>query len=321
VAKFLQRAFWLALISVVLAPPASSEPTLVATLPLGAPAIGLAMSPRTHRVYIVDTAGGLHIVDGAAQRVLGTVAVGGLPSAVAVDPRTDKVYVGQADATAAALSVVPGAGGTAAPALPAGRTVAALAVHPIGARLFVGDAMAPEVVMLDTAKDTVLGVIRVSGPVLALGVNQSANRLYASVSGAQQGVDVVDLATMALTHVPLPEGPPRYLVIDPHNDRVYGDRAAPPLLLAVAGPEVTAAGTLSLAAPALGLSLDSQNGRVYVCHGELRQMTVVDGPAMTPVATPAMTDRYEAIVVDPQLKPAQIYLAGPSGTLAIMSDP
>jgi hypothetical protein len=315
-----RRIFCGAVIGVLFAPAALADPMLVATLSLGAPAIGIAMSPRTHRVYVADAVGGLHIVDGAARQVLGTVAVGGRPSAVAVDPRTDKVYVAQADATAPAVSVVPGAGGTASPALPAGRTVAALAVHPIGARLFVGDAVAPEVVMLDTAKDTVLGVIRVSGPVLALGVNQSANRLYASVSGAQQGVDVVDLAAMALTHVPLPEGPPRHLVVDPHNDRVYGDQAAPPLLLAIAGPQVTAAGTMPLAAPAMGLGFDSQNGRVYVCHGELRQMTVVDGSAMTPLASPAMTDRYEAIVVDPQLKPAQIYLAGPSGSLAIMAD-
>jgi DNA-binding beta-propeller fold protein YncE len=320
VSAIFYRFLWTALLGAVLAPAISAEPVLVATLPVGPQPVGVAMSPRSHRAYVADSSGAVFIVDGAALRLMGTVALGGRPSAVAVDPRTDKIYVGQADAASPALSVIPGAGGTASPVLPSGRAVAALAVHPVGARLFVGDAAAPEVVMLDTTRDAVLGVIHVSGPVLALGVNQSTNRLYVSVSGAQQGVDVVELGTMALTHVPLPDGPPRRLVVDPHNDRVYGDRAQPPLLLAMTGPQAMEAGSMPLTGPAMGLGLDSQTGRVYVCHGELRQLTVVDGPAMTPLTTPAMTDRYEAIVVDPQLKPAQIYLVGPSGMLAIMRD-
>jgi hypothetical protein len=91
--------------------------------------------------------------------------------------------------------------------------------------------------------------------------------------------------------------------------------------MAMAGPAASPAGALSLPAAATGLALDSQTGRVYASHGELRQMTVVDGPAMMPLASAQMADRYEAIVVNPQMKPAQIYLASPSGTLAIMIDP
>jgi len=91
--------------------------------------------------------------------------------------------------------------------------------------------------------------------------------------------------------------------------------------MAMSGPAASPAGALPLPAAATGLALDSQTGRVYASHGELRQMTVVDGPAMQPLPGAQMADRYESIVVDPQMKPAQIYLASPSGILAIMTDP
>jgi DNA-binding beta-propeller fold protein YncE len=240
---------------------------------------------------------------------------------VAVNARTDRVYVSQADVTAPALAVVSGTGDAVRPVLPAGRAISALAVHPIGARVFAGDAAAAEVVMLDAEDDTLLGVIPVSGPVVALAVNQSANRLYASVSGGQPGVDIIELGGMTRKHVPFPEGPPRHLVVDPHNDRLYAGRAEPPLLMAMAGPEAASAGVMPLPAAAMGLGLDTQTGRLYVSHGELRQMTVVDGASMKPLATATMPDRYEAIAVDPQSKPAQIYLASPTGVLAIMTDP
>jgi YVTN family beta-propeller protein len=314
------RVLWVGLLS-ALVPAAWASPTLVATLPVGPRPVGVAMNPRTHRVYVADASGALFIIDGSARKVLGTVSVGGQPSAVAVDPRTNRVYLAQADPSAPALSALPGEGGAAAAVLPAGRSVSALAVHPVGARLFVGDAAAPEVVMLNAAEDTVLQVISVSGPVVALAVDQSANRLYVSVGGERPGVDVIDLASMALAHRPLPGGAPRHLIVDPHNDRLYADCAEPPLLLAMAGPAASPAGALPLPAAAMGLALDSQTGRVYASHGELRQMTVVDGPAMKPLPRAEMADHYEAIVVDPQMKPAQIYLASPSGTLAIMTDP
>jgi DNA-binding beta-propeller fold protein YncE len=294
---------------------------LVATLPIGPQPVGVAMNPRTHRVYVADGSGVLQIIDGSARRVLGTVAVGGHPSAVAADGRTDRVWVAQSDVTAPAVSVLSGAGEGVRAILPAGRAISALAVHPIGARVFAGDAAAPEVVMLNAADDTVLGVIPVSGPVVALAVNQSANRLYASVGGAQPGVDVIELGSMARKHLPFPDGAPRHLVVDPHNDRLYAHRLQPPLLQAMAGPEASSAGELSLPGAAMGLGLDTLTGRLYVSHGELRQMTVVDGASMKPLATAAMGDRYEAVAVDPQSSPAQIYLASPSGTLAIMTDP
>jgi hypothetical protein len=91
--------------------------------------------------------------------------------------------------------------------------------------------------------------------------------------------------------------------------------------MAMSGPAASPAGAVSLPAAAMGLALDSQTGRVYASHGEIRQMTVVDGPAMEPLASAQMADRYEAIEVDPQMKPAQIYLASPSGSPAIMIYP
>jgi hypothetical protein len=315
------RLLGTAVLFAVVASAAWASPTLVATLAVGPRPVGVAMNPRTHRVYVADASGVLHVVDGGARQVLGTVAVGGRPSAVAVNPRTDRVYVAQADVAAPALSVVPGAGGDARPVLPAGRSVSAVAVNPIGARVFVGDAGAAEVVMLNAANDTVISVIRVSGPVLALAVSQTANRLYASVGGERPGVDVINLAEMALSHVPFPQGAPRHLAVDPHTDRLYADRAEPPLLLAMAGIEATSAGSMPLPAPALGMGLDTVRERLYLSHGDLRQMTVADGASMKLLADAAMTDRYEAIAVDPQLKPAQIYLTSPSGTLAIMTDP
>ncbi len=315
------RVLWAVLVGSLVAPAVSAGPTLVATLPIGPMPVGVAMSPRTHRVYVADGSGVVYLVDGGARQLLGTVAVGGRPSAVAVDPRTDKVYVGQSEATMPALSVMPGTGGKATPVLPSGRTVAALAVHPIGARLFVGDAAAAEVVMLNAADDTVLRVIPVSGPVVALAVNQSANRLYVSVSGDRAGIDVINLGSMALAHLALPGGAPPHVIVDPHNNRLYADRVQPPSLLAMAGAAASDAGTVSLPAAAMGLALDSQTGRVYASHGEVRQMTVVDGPSISLLTSAEMTDRFTAIVVDPQMNPAQIYLAGPSGTLAIMTDP
>ena len=98
--------------------------------------MGLALDPRTHRVYLADGASGAIVVlAGDPPAVRATLTVGGTPAHLAVDARAGRLYV--TDGAADTLAVLDAATGTVRATVPLGIRPADLAVDPATGRVFV----------------------------------------------------------------------------------------------------------------------------------------------------------------------------------------
>jgi YVTN family beta-propeller protein len=92
---------------------------IVAALPLGAGAVGVALSPNTNRVYVVDRDDDVVLVfDTNTRALIATIAVGDRPVGVAVTEDGSRVYV--ANQTSDTVSVINGATNAVIATIPVG---------------------------------------------------------------------------------------------------------------------------------------------------------------------------------------------------------
>ncbi len=70
--------------------------TIVATVPVGAGAYGVAVNPAGTRVYVSNPGSkDVSVIDTSTNAVVATVPVGGRPEGVTVNPAGTRVYVAE----------------------------------------------------------------------------------------------------------------------------------------------------------------------------------------------------------------------------------
>ena len=132
---------------------ASAQPAVITqTILVGSGPNGVAISPMTGRIYVADgnddTVSVINgrkdtvtsTINGRTDTVTGTIPVGLQPDAVAVSPRTGKIYVTNtniSDGSAGTVSVISGRTGTVTGTIPVGRGPAGVAVSPRTGKIYV----------------------------------------------------------------------------------------------------------------------------------------------------------------------------------------
>jgi YVTN family beta-propeller protein len=162
--------------------------TITATIPGGYGQV--AVNPVTDRIYVLDSRGAenynVSVLDGATNKQIGTVQVGGNADNIAINTVTNTFYV----TNGKALIVVDGAtNGIVATILPPPATS-----KPV-----------------DTA-----------GPTDGVAVDATTNTIYFSNDGGTNTVDVVNGDTNSLTTaIPIPTGQPGAIVVNPLTHMIY----------------------------------------------------------------------------------------------------
>lgn len=182
--------------------------------------VALDVNRHTRRLYVAHYAtGDLRAVDTTSPSDHPpTVSIGvwSKPVAVAVNPATNRIYALTEDSRGP-IVVIDGDSNAPTFLAPAGHAVGprALAVNAHTNRIYAG--FADEVIVVDGATNA-MTFIPTAGPVVAIAVNATANRIYALTSAGS--VSVIDGATNAVTTVPVPPGA-RAIAVNPVTNRAY----------------------------------------------------------------------------------------------------
>jgi YVTN family beta-propeller protein len=161
----------------LVAPDASAQPTVIASIPVGGGHASVAVNPATNRIYVTNPPSAVSVIDGATNLVAGTVAVGDYPVGVAVNPATNRIYV--TNLNGRTVSVIDGASNAIAATIPVGAGPMGVAVNPGTDRIYVTHGLGVSVI--DGGTNTVVATVPL-GFSLGVAVNPATNLIYVASS-------------------------------------------------------------------------------------------------------------------------------------------
>ncbi len=203
--------------------------TITKTVPIGRNPTGLAVNPRTDKIYIADDGTKLRVVDArtlATDAVIEVGAGGPAGGVVAVNPANNKVYVtkGETGTAPAATTIVDGATATVAATVAAPDGPDGLVVNPVNGNAYV--AGVSEVSVLAAAQNAEVARVPTASTLSwrRIAAEPSAGQVW---FGVRNGIAVMDPGSnQVLGTVPL-QGKNLRPIAFGAGDRVYiGDTPA-----------------------------------------------------------------------------------------------
>jgi len=249
-----------------------------------------------------------------AQTVTTTVAAGSSPSAVAVNPITNKIYI--ANHVSNNVTVIDGATNTTTK-VSAGSQPSALAVNPLTNKIYVANYGSANVTVIDGATNTTTTVAAGTNPD-AIALDPVTNNIYVANYGSAN-VTAINGANNTTTTVAAGTNP--YAVaVNPSTNQVYvanyGSANVTAINEANNQPTTVAAGTNPCA-----VAVNPVTNLIYVANygsaGSASTVTVINGANNTVTATVAAGTNPDAIAVNPVTD--TIYVAN-YGTLGSASN-
>jgi len=152
-----------------------------------------------------------------AQHLITTVPVGTQPSAIAVNQKTNEIYV--ANAVSGTVSVIDGTSNTVTTTITVGNNPSAVIVNPTSNTIYVNNATDKTLSIIDGSTNTVSRTVP-----LPFGFNQAvqlglSKYLYVTDTAANT-VHVVDLTVLRpIADVPVTQ--PSYVTVSPAGHKVY----------------------------------------------------------------------------------------------------
>ena len=315
----------------------------------------LARNPVTNKVYALNSgalaAGGadalpgfVHVIDGVNNTVTASIPVGAFPFGLAVDPMSNKVYVGNGTngtGVAAGITVINGVDNSTAQA--------DLSQVPLAAGfsdLGVGRDLAPNTATgklyfrITAGSTTQLGVLNglIGSPLTNFGnvniirVNSTLNRVYV---GAQQPgtsvnqIHVLNGATDQLITTLFVGFPSNfitnqsYLAVNPNNGRFYVADFLNHQLDVFDGATNDPIVSIPVGRGPGPVAINTAANRIYVGNAIERSLTIIDGVTDRVVRTLALPLAPVQITVDDTVTPARLYIHSTANEakLVVVDDP
>ena len=196
---------------------------VVATIPVGDNAIGVAVNPAGTRAYVTNyDSSTVSVIDTATNTVIATVNVCARPWVPAVSPLGNRVVVPcDSGSSVAVIDTTT----HVVTALSAGAGPAVATYNPAGSRFFVTNIDSANVLMFDAVSLGFIAGLNVPLAPFATLVDPAGTRLYvASVSSGALGTNAIDvyaLATGILVAVSPMNFAPTWMALNPSGTRLY----------------------------------------------------------------------------------------------------
>ncbi len=228
-----------------------------------------------------------------AASVIATVPVGSQPHGVAVNRRTNLIYVANTGGGSGnTVSVIEGLTNTVSTTLVVGLEPFGVAVNPLTSRIYVSNHVSDSVSVIDGDPlspnfHTVIATIPVGNEPEEFAINPLTNRIYVSNwnAGAASTVSVIDGASnTVLTNIVVGDGPDG-VAVDPGTNRIWVANFYSGTISVISGATQTVVNTIPGLTTANDLDYDPLTNRLYVTLYTANQIAAIDATSSATLAT------------------------------------
>jgi len=224
------------------------------------------------------------------------IAVGSKPWAVAVNPKTNRVYVAnEGDGT---VSVIDGDTAAVVATIPVGYMPWAVAVNPDTNRIYVANGGDNSVSVIDGASDTVATTFAVGDRPKGVTVSPRTNRVYVANAGSDDMTVIDGANNEVLAAVPVGQEPSA-IAVNSESERVYVANLHSFSVSVIDGAAGTVMDTLPVGDAPQAVAVNTETDLVYVANGESASVSVIDGASDTVVDTVPVGTGPLSVAVDP----------------------
>ena len=252
------------------------------------------------------------VTAGAPPPDLPSVVTGTDPTSVAINPRTNRVYV--ANSGSLDVSVIDGETRQVVATVPMSTRPHAVGVNQRSGRIYVATAES-SVVVISGDSNEVIGTVPLSSRPLGLAIDHRTDRVFVATSDPV--VEVVDgPSSRVVSTIPLAARPWSVAVI-PETNRVFVTSQDAGTLSVVDGTSYAVLATLPTGPRPCGVATNPRSRRVYVTSLEAGTVTVVDAGANTVVTTISVGSRPCGVTVNSQS--SRVYVTdSEAGTIFVL---
>jgi uncharacterized protein len=271
----------------------------------------IAVNPKTHKVYAVNSETGMvTVIDDAAQSSA-TVKVGDEPAAIAINADTNKIYVGNGGS--GTVSVIDGATNAVTATVPVGELPYVVAVNPATNQIYISKTFSNTLTVLD-GKTNRTNVLKVGVQADAIAVDSLANKIYlTSYEGST--ITVIDSANNRFTTVPA-DFHVWGIAVNPATSKVYLTSTGNSKLTVIDAKTNDAASIETGDIPC-AVAVDPAANRIYTANYGADTVSIIDGAGNSVLATVPVGAHPQALAVNPETH--TVYVANTrSGTVTVI---
>jgi YVTN family beta-propeller protein len=260
----------------------------------------LAVDPDTNTLYLSNfDDDSVLVIDGATNTVTQTITGLVHPTAIAVDPATDTVYVAQDEQ---GIAVIDGATGAVTGTVPAG-LVTSLAVDPSTDTIYAGEPLESTIMVIDGATGTVAARIADSLLVSGLADDPATDTLYAA-NGAL--VTAYSGSTNAATgNVSVKDGS-LGIAVDPATDTVFAADPDANLIVLISGSAGKVTGSLALT-DANQVAVDPTTDTLLAVANDEAYVAALHAPAITRTSATFTVGKQQSVTITATGTPAPAF--------------
>ena len=213
-----------------------------------------------------------------AQSFTTTVSVGSAPTAFAVNPATNKLYV--ANGNGPTVSVISGLTDTISATVTVGTTPTAIAINPITNTIYVANSGSGNVTVINGATDTVITTVGVGTTPSALAVDPVTNMVYIANSGSNN-VSVINNSNAVVAN-PTVGTNPVALAVNPATNAIYVANKGSANVTVINGSSNQVTTTVTTGTNPVSVAVNPATNRIYVANNGSNNVTAINGSTNSP---------------------------------------
>jgi gliding motility-associated-like protein len=201
-----------------------STDKVVATIPVGATPLGVAISADGTRVYITNQGGGgtpsISVINASTNKVIATIAMppNSEPSWIMISPDGKTIYVG--DYNIGSVSVINTATNTITGTITVGTFPWGMAISPDGSTLYVANGNSYAISVINTSSNTVTATIPLTSAPTGIALSPDGTRLYVGLYNTNT-ISVISTSNYAVIGTATVGMNPVSITVAPDGSRVY----------------------------------------------------------------------------------------------------